>query len=101
MQAWAVHVQAETIDKACEAVADLYIKVQAKTPLVGYAKNFVEFGCSACVVVDVSSSQALREIQHRIKVDWVMMAALGIVMVVGRPSITRLEYFYKFISLLD
>ena len=65
MQAWAVHVQAETIDKACEAVADLYIKVQAKTPLVGYAKNFMERDSCTCVDVQVNHSHALNGMQNK------------------------------------
>ena len=40
MQGWDVHVKATTSEQACEAVADLYMHVQAKTPLVGHIKYF-------------------------------------------------------------
>jgi hypothetical protein len=49
----------------------------------------MEFDCTPCVVVEVISGQYVREIQHQNKVDWVMMVARGIVVVVRSPSNTN------------
>ena len=35
-----VHVEAATIEQACEVVAGLYMHEQARTPLVVYIKTF-------------------------------------------------------------
>ena len=87
MQACNVHVQACTIEQACEVCTDLYIDmhVKARTPLVGYTTHFMEFDSSTCVAVEVNNSQAVRAIQNLNKVDWVMMVAPGIAIVVSNP----------------
>ena len=61
MQYGDVHVESVVIEQACQADTDLYIHAQARTQLVGYINTVMECGCTPCVVVDVSHSEAIRE----------------------------------------
>ena len=58
----------------------------------------MEFDCSPCVAVEVNNSEALRQIQSQSMVDWVMMVAPGIAIVVCNPPIANLETLKQFIT---
>jgi hypothetical protein len=100
LQAWDVHVQAQSMDEARQALTDLYMQVQARAPLVGYHKTFMDFDLDRHVVVEYSNSQALRDLQKQGQVDWVMLVAPGIAIIVANPMIRNLETLQAFIQVL-
>ena len=61
----------------------------------------MELDSSNCVVVGLTNSQALNDIQNKHKVAWVMMVAPGIAIVLCNPYDTNLGTLTLFITALD
>ena len=74
--------------------------VQARPPLLATPNNLMELGFLTCLVEDVSNSQALRESQNESHVDFVMMVAIGITIVVCSPYATDLATLKQVILVL-